>query len=116
MLIEYKGGDKLYIPAEQMGRVQKYIGSNESAPKINKMGGAEWERAKQKVRSGVKQLAQDLVSIYAQRQAQKGFVFSQDSVWQQEFEQAFPFEETEGQAVSYTHLDVYKRQGRHRCC
>ena len=100
MLIEYKGGDKLYIPAEQMGRVQKYIGSNESAPKINKMGGAEWERAKQKVRSGVKQLAQDLVSIYAQRQAQKGFVFSQDSVWQQEFEQAFPFEETEGQEQS----------------
>ena len=100
MLIEYRGGDKLYIPAEQMGRVQKYIGSNESAPKVNKMGGAEWDRAKQKVRSGVKQLAQDLVSIYAQRQAQKGFAFSQDSVWQQEFEQAFPFEETEGQEQS----------------
>ncbi|MDL2224621.1 transcription-repair coupling factor [Eubacteriales bacterium OttesenSCG-928-M02] len=98
MLIEYRGGDKLYIPADQLNRVQPYIGSDDAKPKINKMGGVEWERAKQKVRKGVKQLAFDLVAVYAQRQALKGYAFSEDTPWQREFEAAFPFDETEGQA------------------
>ncbi len=100
MMMEYKGGDKLYIPAEQMGRVQKYIGSDDAAPKVSKMGGQEWDRTKKKVSSSVKKLAQDLVAIYAARQALKGYAFSPDTVWQQEFEQAFAFEETEGQLQS----------------
>ena len=100
LVLEYRGEDKLYVPADQLHRVQRYIGSQESAPRLSKMGGAEWERAKQKVRSGVKQLAFDLVAMYAHRQATKGYAFSEDTVWQQEFEAAFPFDETEGQEQS----------------
>ena len=99
MLMEYRGGDKLYIPADQADRLQKYIG-NDDTPKVNKMGGAEWEKAKKKVSRSVKKLAQDLVSIYAARQAMTGYAFSEDTAWQAEFEQAFPFEETEGQLQS----------------
>lgn len=89
MLMEYRGGDKLYIPADQADRLQKYIG-NDDTPKVNKMGGAEWEKAKKKVSSSVKKLAQDLVSIYAARQAMTGYAFSGDTAWQAEFEQAIP--------------------------
>lgn len=99
MLMEYRGGDKLYIPADQADRLQKYIG-NDDTPKVNKMGGAEWEKAKKKVSRSVKKLAQDLVSIYAARQAMTGYAFSADTAWQNEFEQAFSFEETEGQLQS----------------
>lgn len=100
MMLEYKGNDKLYIPAEQMARVHKYIGSEESKPKVSKMGGAEWGRAKETVKRGVKKLAQDLVSLYASRQALKGHAFSPDTPWQTEFEQSFPFDETQGQEQS----------------
>lgn len=100
MLIEYRDGDKLYIPADQLNRVTRYIGSDEAKPKLSRMGGAEWERAKQKVRKGVRELAFDLVAMYAQRQASRGHAFSEDTLWQKEFESAFPFDETEGQQQS----------------
>jgi len=106
MLLEYKGSDKLYIPIDQISRVQKYIGANDSPPKLTKMGGQEWDKAKKKVSQSVKKLAQDLVSLYATRQALKGYTFSSDTVWQQEFEEAFEFEETEGQRQS---VDEIKR-------
>ncbi len=100
LLMEYRGADKLYIPVEQIGRVQKYIGTGDTPPKLTKMGGQEWERAKSRVSKSVKKLAQDLVALYATRQALKGYAFSQDTVWQHEFEEAFIFEETEGQRQS----------------
>ncbi len=100
MLMEYRGGDKLYIPVDQISRVQRYIGSDDGPPKLTKMGGQEWDKAKKKVSQSVKKLAQDLVSLYATRQALKGYSFAPDTVWQQEFEDAFEFEETEGQLQS----------------
>jgi len=95
ILLEYKGGDKLYIPTEQIDRVQKYIGGE--APVLSKLGGKEWDLAKSKVSKSVKRLAFDLVKVYSERTINKGFVFSPDSGWQEDFETSFPFQETDGQ-------------------
>jgi transcription-repair coupling factor (superfamily II helicase) len=95
ILLEYKGGDKLYIPTEQIDRVQKYIGGE--APKLSKLGSKEWDLSKAKVSKSVKQLAFDLVKIYSERTVNKGYVFSPDSGWQEDFETSFPFQETDGQ-------------------
>jgi len=97
VLLEYKDGDKLYIPTEQIDRVQKYIGSD--SPSLSKLGGREWESAKSKVSKSVKTLAFDLVSVYSQRAENKGFVFSPDSAWQESFESSFPYQETDGQTI-----------------
>ncbi|MEX1306924.1 MAG: transcription-repair coupling factor [Eubacteriales bacterium] len=94
-LLEYRDGDKLYIPTEQIDRVQKYIGGE--APMLSKLGGREWDSAKAKVARSVKALAFDLVKIYSERTQNKGFVFSPDSAWQEDFESSFPFQETDGQ-------------------
>ena len=95
LLLEYREGDKLYIPTEQIDRVQKYIGGE--APVLSKLGGREWDSAKAKVSRSVKELAFDLVKIYSERTENKGFVFSPDSAWQDDFESSFPFQETDGQ-------------------
>lgn len=95
--ILYAGGDKLSVPIEQVDLIQKYVGSEEKEPKINKLGGSEWTRAKSKARSSVKDIADDLVKLYAQRQATKGFAFGKDTPYQQEFEAMFPYEETRDQ-------------------
>ena len=95
ILLEYRDGDKLYIPTEQIDRVQKYIGGE--APMLSKLGGREWESAKAKVTRSVKALAFDLVKVYSERTQNKGFVFSPDSAWQDDFESSFPFQETDGQ-------------------
>ena len=95
--IKYKDGGFLYVPTNQMNLVQKYIGAEGHAPKVSKLGSGDWERAKKKVKESLKQLAEELVRLYASRQASKGYAFSQDTVWQKEFEEAFPFEETDDQ-------------------
>ena len=95
ILLEYKDGDKLYIPTEQIDRVQKYIGGE--APALSKLGGREWDAAKAKVSKSIKKLAVDLVSVYSDRSGSKGFVFSPDSAWQDDFESSFPYQETDGQ-------------------
>ncbi|QAY68534.1 transcription-repair coupling factor [Paenibacillus protaetiae] len=95
--IMYAAGDKLSVPIEQVDLIQKYVGSEEKEPKINKLGGSEWTRAKTKARSSVKDIADDLIKLYAQRQATKGFAFSPDTPYQQEFEAMFPYEETRDQ-------------------
>jgi transcription-repair coupling factor (superfamily II helicase) len=93
--LEYKGGDKLYIPTEQIDRVQKYIGGEVAS--LSKLGGRDWDASKAKVSKAVKKLAFDLVNIYSHRTLNKGFVFSPDSGWQEEFEANFPYRETDGQ-------------------
>ncbi|MEA4853485.1 MAG: transcription-repair coupling factor [Christensenella sp.] len=100
MEIEYRGGDKLYIPTAQIDRVQKYIGGGDTQPQLSKLGGKEWENAKAKARESALKLAFDLVELYAQRFESNGFAFSPDTVWQKQFEEAFPYEETEGQLTS----------------
>lgn len=95
--IEYAAGDKLFIPAEQMHLVQKYIGSNAAPPRLDRLGSNRWERVKAKVKASVQDMAEELLQLYARRQQAKGFAFSPDGPWQQEFEDAFEYEETPGQ-------------------
>ena len=104
--IVYDKGDKLYVPVDQLDLVQKYIGSEGNSPKINKLGGAEWQKAKAKVRKSINEIAQDLVKLYAARATLKGHSFGKDTEWQRQFEDEFPYEETPDQLAS---LEEIKR-------
>ncbi|MBO5524155.1 MAG: transcription-repair coupling factor, partial [Roseburia sp.] len=106
--IEYAGGGNLYILATQLELIQKYAGADAKKPKLNKLGGQEWNKTKTKVRGAVKEIAGDLVKLYAERQSKNGFVYGPDTVWQREFEEMFPFEETEDQelAIEATKRDM----------
>lgn len=98
--IEYSGGDNLYILATQLDMIQKYAGADAKRPKLNRLGGQEWGRTKTRVRGAVKDLAEDLIKLYAVRQSQEGFAYGPDTIWQQEFEEAFPYEETDDQLTA----------------
>ncbi|MBW7457103.1 transcription-repair coupling factor, partial [Paenibacillus sepulcri] len=95
--ILYAGGDKLSVPIEQIDLIQKYVGSEEKEPKVYKLGGSEWTRVKTKVRSSVQDIADELIKLYAERQATSGFAFGGDTSYQQEFEAMFPYDETRDQ-------------------
>ena len=98
--IVYDKGDKLYVPVDQLDLVQKYIGSEGNSPKINKLGGAEWQKAKAKARKSINEIAQDLVKLYAARATLKGHSFGKDTEWQRQFKDEFPYEETPDQLAS----------------
>lgn len=108
MKISYAGGSNLYLPATQLDLIQKYAGADAKKPKLNRLGGQEWNRTKTRVRGAVKEIAKDLVELYAARQEKMGFVYGEDTVWQKEFEEMFPFEETEDQllAIEATKRDM----------
>ena len=106
MKISYAGGGNLYIPATQLDLIQKYASADAKTPKLNRLGGQEWTRTKSRVRGAVKEIAKDLVELYAARQEKAGFVYGEDTVWQREFEEMFPFEETEDQLLA---IDAVKR-------
>jgi transcription-repair coupling factor (superfamily II helicase) len=95
--IKYSGNDKLFIPTDQLEMIQKYIGSEDKGPKLNKLGGAEWIRVKAKAKKAIETLAIDLLKLYAERQQAVGFEFSQDTRWQKEFEDMFQYHETQDQ-------------------
>ena len=95
--IEYRDGGNLYLPATRLEGIQKYAGSDARTPKLNKLGGTEWNKTKSKVRGAVRDIAKDLVELYAARQRSEGYQYGPDTVWQREFEEMFPFEETEDQ-------------------
>ena len=97
LVIQYAGADKLYVPTEQVRLLQKYIGSEEGPPKLYRLGGGEWARVKKRVKESVQELAEGLLQLYAQRQTVKGHQFSPDTVWQGEFEDAFPYQPTPDQ-------------------
>lgn len=98
--IVYDKGDKLYVPVDQLDLVQKYIGSEGKSPKVNKLGGAEWQKAKSKVKKSINEIAEDLVKLYAARASVKGYKYSKDTEWQMQFEDEFPFQETPDQLSS----------------
>ena len=107
--IEYRGGSNLYILATQLDALQKYSGADTAkAPKLNKLGGQEWNKTKSRVRGAVKNIAKELVELYAVRQEKEGYVCGPDTVWQREFEEMFPYEETEDQlnAIEDTKRDM----------
>ena len=95
--IEYAGGSNLYILATQLDMIQKYADSEAKKPKLNRLGGQEWNKTKSKVKKAVAEIAKELVELYAIRQNGQGYVFSPDTEWQKEFEEMFPFEETDDQ-------------------
>ena len=98
--IVYDKGDKLYVPVDQLDMIQKYIGSEGNSPKVNKLGGTEWQKAKTKVRNSINKIAEELVKLYAARSTMKGHKFSKDTQWQRQFEDEFPFQETPDQLSS----------------
>ncbi|MCR4808124.1 MAG: DEAD/DEAH box helicase, partial [Lachnospiraceae bacterium] len=108
MKIEYRDGGNLYIPATNLDAIQKYGSGQGKAPKLNKLGGSEWVRTKSKVRTAIDEIATDLVELYAVRQERDGYRYGEDTVWQTEFEERFPFEETEDQlaAIEATKKDM----------
>ncbi|WJE15889.1 transcription-repair coupling factor [Halobacillus sp. ACCC02827] len=97
LMVKYSGNDKLYVPIDQIDLIQKYVGSEGKEPKVYKLGGSEWKKVKSKVQSSVEDIADDLIQLYAEREASKGYAFSEDGEMQREFEAAFPYEETEDQ-------------------
>ena len=108
MKIEYGDGGNLYLPATRLEGIQKYAGAEAKKPKLNKLGGGEWSKTKTKVKGAVQQIAKDLVQLYAARQSGNGFACGPDTVWQREFEELFPYEETDDQldAIESTKADM----------
>ncbi|MBP1970358.1 transcription-repair coupling factor (superfamily II helicase) [Virgibacillus natechei] len=97
LLIKYSGDDKLFVPIDQIDLVQKFVGGEGKEPKLYKLGGSEWAKVKRKVQSSVEDIADDLIKLYSEREARKGYAFSKDSEMQREFEAAFAYQETDDQ-------------------
>ncbi len=112
LVIKYAGEDKLYVPTHQVNLIQKYIGVENQPPKLFKLGGSEWNRVKKKVRESVQEIALDLLELYAERELIKGHAFPNDTPWQKEFEDAFPYEETPDQtkAIEEVKKDMEEAQ------
>jgi len=108
LLIEYAQGDKLYVPVDQFDLVHKYIGIKDKTPKIYRLGGVSWGKAKGKAKRSIQKLARELYNLYVARKEIRGFAFSKDNNWQQELEMSFPFEETydQLQALSEVKADM----------
>ncbi len=97
LYVSYAGNDNLYVPVEQIDQVMKYVGSEGKEPKLYKLGGTEWKKVKRKVQSSVEDIADDLIKLYAEREASVGHKFEKDTEEQREFEAAFPYQETDDQ-------------------
>ncbi len=100
MLIEYAGGNKLYVPLSRMDLVQRFRGEGEAKPTLDKMGGATWSRTRTRIKTKMRDMAEELLKLYAARRLAPGFAFSPDSNWQREFEDAFEFTETRDQKTA----------------
>ena len=112
MLIEYAGDSKLYVPLTRLDLVQKYRGAGEAKPHLDRLGGVTWEKTKSRVKAKMRDMADELLKLYAQRRMTKGFAFSVDSNWQREFEDAFDYTPTKDQlnAVSHIKGDMESKQ------
>ena len=108
--IKYKDDDILYIPTNNLDNIRKYIGTDSRAPKINRLGSKEWENTKQKVKSNLREVARDLIELYAKREKIKGYAFSKDTEWQKQFDSSFEYEETADQlrAIQELKTDMEK--------
>ena len=106
--VAYAAGSNLYVPATSLEVLQKYAGSGAKVPKLNRLNSPEWKKTKSHVRGAVQEIASELVELYAKRQQKKGHAFDRDTVWQKEFEELFPYEETDDQqrAIDATKADM----------
>ncbi|MCC6178054.1 MAG: transcription-repair coupling factor [Chloroflexi bacterium] len=100
LLIDYEGGDHLYVPSEQADRVTRYVGGGDEAPGLTKLGTQEWSRAKARARRAVRDIARDLIDLYAARKLAQGHAFGADTTWQRELEDSFPYIETPDQLIA----------------
>lgn len=112
LVLKYAGEDKLYVPTDKIHLVQKYIGADSGAPKLYKLGSSDWKKVKDKVEKSVKEMAIGLLELYAERETLTGYQFPGDTVWQKEFEEAFPYEETPDQkeAIKEVKEDMESKQ------
>ena len=110
--VEYGDGGNLYLPATRLEGIQKYAGADAKVPKLNKLGGTEWTKTKTKVRTAVREIAKELVELYAARQDAEGFQYGPDTVWQKEFEEMFPYDDTDDQltAIDDTKRDMESKK------
>ncbi len=95
--VKYKDNDILYVPISSLDNIRKYIGAEKGAPKINRLGSKDWEKTKARVKNNLREVARELIELYAKRQHSKGYSFSKDTIWQKEFEDSFPYVETDDQ-------------------
>jgi transcription-repair coupling factor (superfamily II helicase) len=116
ILLQYAGTDKLYLPLDKLDLLHKYSSSEDKEPRLNKLGGSEWERTRRKVTESIQDMADDLLKLYAIRQKTEGYAFSPDSPWQTQFEDDFPYEETPGQlkAINDVKRDMESRKPMER--
>ena len=106
LYIEYQGSDKLFVPTDQIDLIQRYVASGDKQPPLHKLGGAAWKRTKSKVSAAVKDIADDLIKLYAERESEKGYAFGKDDSMQSSFEDAFPYTETEDQLRSIEEVKI----------
>lgn len=95
--IKYQDDDILYVPTSNLDSIRKYVGGDVIKPKVNRLGSKEWENTKAKVKKNLREVAKDLIELYAKRERTQGYAFSKDTPWQEEFEEKFPYQETEDQ-------------------
>ena len=109
-LLEYRKGDRLYVPAEQINLLRPYTGG--SHPRLSRMGGSDWQKTKTRVRSEIQEIVEDLVSLYQKRLATEGHAYPPDTPWQREIEDSFPFQETPDQIIAIQEVkeDMERRQ------
>jgi transcription-repair coupling factor (superfamily II helicase) len=112
LILEFREGTRIYVPASKIDLVQKYIGAGQSDPELSKLGGAGWQRKKDKVQAAVLDLASEMIELHALREAQPGLPFPADTEWQAEFEAAFPYEETPDQLTSLAEIKRDMERGR----
>src|SRR5262249_9500621 len=112
LLLEYAEGTRLYLPVQRMAAVTKYAGSGDATPRLDKLGATTWQRTKEAVRASLREMAQELLRLYAERQVVEGIAIAPDMPWQHEFEAAFPFEETPDQleAIRQVKQDLERPQ------
>lgn len=112
LLINYANADKLYVPVDQVDRVSRYVGATSRPPTVHRLGSADWQRAKERVRQATREMARELLNIYAARELAQGYAFSPDTVWQGDLEASFPYVETEDQlvAIDAVKADMEKRR------
>ncbi len=110
--IKYKNDDVLYIPTNDLDSIRKYIGGDTIKPKINRLGSKEWETTKAKVKNNLREIAKELIELYAKREKIQGFAFSKDTPWQEEFEAKFPYQETDDQLRC---IEEVKKDMNHIC-
>ena len=95
--IKYKDDDVLYVPTNSLDNIRKYVGPEKIGPRLNRLGSKDWEKTKIRVKNNLRQVAEELIELYAKRQKMQGYAFSKDTTWQNEFEESFPYQETDDQ-------------------